>query len=73
MRAFAAAWLDHVIVQQLAAHQLNPAVTSYFNQVQPGLLQQSGDPVATKQMALQILGNLRGEQSSALAYFDMLG
>jgi MFS transporter, DHA2 family, multidrug resistance protein len=50
--------------------QLNPAVTSYFDQVQPGLLQQSGDPVATKQMALQILGNLRAEQSSALAYFD---
>ena len=50
--------------------QLNPAVTSYFNQVQPGLFQQSGDPVATKQMALQILDNLRAEQSSALAYFD---
>ena len=50
--------------------QLNPAVTSYFDQVQPGLLQQSGDPVATKQMALQILDNLRAEQSSALAYFD---
>jgi DHA2 family multidrug resistance protein len=50
--------------------QLNPAVTSYFNQVQPSLLQQSGDPVATKQMALQILDNLRAEQSSALAYFD---
>jgi DHA2 family multidrug resistance protein len=50
--------------------QLNPAVTSYFNQVQPDLLQQTGDPVATKQMALQILDNLRAEQSSALAYFD---
>jgi DHA2 family multidrug resistance protein len=50
--------------------QLNPAVNSYFNQVQPGLLQQTGDPVATKQMALQILDNLRAEQSSALAYFD---
>jgi MFS transporter, DHA2 family, multidrug resistance protein len=50
--------------------QLNPAVSSYLDQVQPGLLQQSGDPVAAKQMALQILGNLRAEQSSALAYFD---
>jgi DHA2 family multidrug resistance protein len=50
--------------------QLNPAVNSYLSQVQPGLLQQTGDPVATKQMALQILDNLRGEQSSALAYFD---
>ena len=50
--------------------QLNPAVNSYLHQVQPGLLQQTGDPVATKQMALQILDNLRVEQSSALAYFD---
>jgi DHA2 family multidrug resistance protein len=49
---------------------LNPAVTSYLDQIQPGLLQQTGDPVAARQMALQILDNLRGEQSSALAYFD---
>jgi MFS transporter, DHA2 family, multidrug resistance protein len=49
---------------------LNPSVTSYFDQVQPGILQQTGDPTATKQMALQILDKLRAEQSSALAYFD---
>jgi MFS transporter, DHA2 family, multidrug resistance protein len=51
--------------------QLNPAVNAYFNQVRPGLLQQTGDPVAAKQMALQILDNLRAQQSSALAYFDV--
>jgi MFS transporter, DHA2 family, multidrug resistance protein len=50
--------------------QLNPAVNAYFNQVHAGLLQQTGDPVAAKQMALQILDNLRGAQSSALAFFD---
>jgi DHA2 family multidrug resistance protein len=49
---------------------LNPAVASYLDQVQSRLLQQTGDPVAAKQMALQILDNLRAEQSSALAYFD---
>jgi len=49
---------------------LNPAVNSYVDQVYPGLLQQTGDPVAAKQMALQTLDNLRGQQSSALAYFD---
>ena len=49
---------------------LNPAVSSYLDQVQPGFLQQTGDPVAAKQMALQTLDNLRAEQSSALAYFD---
>jgi len=50
--------------------QLTPAVNAYFNQVHAGLLQQTGDPVAAKQMALQILDNLRDQQSSALAYFD---
>jgi len=37
---------------------------------QPGILQQTGDLVAAKQMALQTLANLRDQQSSALAYFD---
>ena len=50
--------------------QLNPAVNAYLDQVQPGFLQQTGDPVAAKQMALQTLENLRAQQSSALAYFD---
>jgi DHA2 family multidrug resistance protein len=49
---------------------LNPAVNSYLSQVQPGFLQQTGDPVAAHQMALQSLDNLRQQQSSALAYFD---
>jgi DHA2 family multidrug resistance protein len=50
---------------------LNPAVNSYLDQVQPGLLQQTGDPVAAKQMALQSLANLREQQASALSYFDI--
>ena len=50
--------------------QLNPAVNSYLHQAQSVFLQQTGDPVAAKQMALQTLANLRAEQSSALAYFD---
>src|SRR6516165_8472480 len=32
---------------------LNPAVNSFFQQAQDGFLQQTGDPVAAKQMALQ--------------------
>jgi DHA2 family multidrug resistance protein len=50
---------------------LNPAVNSYLDQVQPGFLQQIGDPVAAKQMALQSLANLREQQASALSYFDI--
>jgi DHA2 family multidrug resistance protein len=49
---------------------LNPAVNSYIAQAQPGFLQQTGDPVAAQQMALQSLENLREQQASALAYFD---
>jgi DHA2 family multidrug resistance protein len=49
---------------------LNPAVNSYIAQVQPGYLQQTGDPAAAQQMAWQSLENLREQQASALAYFD---
>ena len=48
----------------------NPAANTYLSQIQPGFLQQTGDPVAAHQMALQSLDNLRQQQSSALAYFD---
>ena len=33
-------------------------------------LQQTGDPVASRQLALQALANLRQYQASSLAYFD---
>jgi DHA2 family multidrug resistance protein len=49
---------------------LNPAVNSYLDQAQPIFLQQTGDPVAAKQMALQTLADLREQQSLALSYFD---
>ena len=49
---------------------LNPAVNSFFEQAQSYLLKLTGDPVAARQMALQLLENLRQQQSSALAYFD---
>lgn len=48
----------------------NPAVNSYLAQVQPGYLQQTGDPAAAQQMAWQSLENLREQQASALSYFD---
>jgi DHA2 family multidrug resistance protein len=43
---------------------LNPAVNSFFEQAQSYLLQLTGDPVAARQMALQLLENLRQQQSS---------
>jgi DHA2 family multidrug resistance protein len=50
---------------------LNPAVNSYVDQAQRVFLQQSGDPVAANQAALQGLANVREQQSSSLAYFDV--
>jgi DHA2 family multidrug resistance protein len=49
---------------------LNPAVNSFLAQAQPGYLQQTGDPAASQQMALQSLADLRDQQALALSYFD---
>jgi DHA2 family multidrug resistance protein len=49
----------------------NPAVRSFIGQTSGQFLQQSGDPVAAQQMALQALANLREQQASSLAYFDV--
>jgi MFS transporter, DHA2 family, multidrug resistance protein len=50
---------------------LNPAVTSFLEQARGAFLQQTGDPVAAQQLAWQALENLRQQQASALAYFDV--
>ena len=49
----------------------NPAVQSFLDQARALFLQQTGDPVAAQQMAWQALENLRQQQASALAYFDV--
>src|SRR5262249_18645082 len=49
----------------------NAAVTSFFDQARALFLQQTGDPVAAQQLATQALENLRQQQASALAYFDV--
>jgi DHA2 family multidrug resistance protein len=49
----------------------NPALQSFLEQAQARFLQQTGDPAAAQQLAWQALQNLREQQSSALAYFDV--
>jgi len=51
-------------------HSLDPATQSFLEQAQARFLQQTGDPAAAQQLALQALENLRQQQASALAYFD---
>jgi DHA2 family multidrug resistance protein len=49
----------------------NPAAQSFLDQAQARFLQQTGDPAAAQQLALQALENLRQQQASSLAYFDV--
>jgi MFS transporter, DHA2 family, multidrug resistance protein len=49
----------------------NAAVHSFLEQATGPFLQQTGDPVAARQLALQTLSNLRDQQASSLAYFDV--
>ncbi len=49
----------------------NAAARSFFDQAVGTFLQQTGDPVAAQQLTLQVLANLREQQASALAYFDV--
>jgi len=49
----------------------NAAVASFFEQARGVFLQQVGHPSAAQQMAWQALENLRQQQASSLAYFDV--
>ena len=49
----------------------NPAVASFLKQAQARFLQQTGDPVAAQQLAVQALANLREQQASSLSFFDV--
>ena len=60
----------HILRLGESLDPLNPAVTSFLEQARGVFLQQTGDPVAAQQLALQALENLRQQQASALAYFD---
>jgi DHA2 family multidrug resistance protein len=50
---------------------LNPALKSFLDQARALFVQQTHDPVAVQQLGWQVLGNLRQQQASALAYFDV--
>jgi len=50
---------------------LNPAVNSFVTNAVPTFAQQTADPVAAKLLALQALDDLRQQQASTLAYFDV--
>jgi DHA2 family multidrug resistance protein len=50
---------------------LNAAVTSFQTQSQALFFEQTGDQALSQQMSLQALADLRHQQASSLAYFDV--
>jgi len=46
-------------------------VQDFLEQSRASLLQQTGDLIETQQLAVQVLDNLRQQQASSLAYFDV--
>jgi DHA2 family multidrug resistance protein len=49
----------------------SPEVQSFLDHARGLVLHQSGDPAGAQQAAVQILGGLRHQQASSLAYFDV--
>jgi DHA2 family multidrug resistance protein len=49
----------------------NPVLTEFAQNSQAALERVTGDPAAAKSMSLQVLDNLRLQQASSLAYFDV--
>lgn len=50
---------------------LNPAVTNILELGQTLFMTKTGDPVASRHMAYQLMENMRDRQATALAYFDI--
>ena len=59
--------IDGVVTRR----NVNPGNNVQVDQAQARFLQQSGDPAGAQQLAWQALENLRQQQASALAYFDV--
>jgi MFS transporter, DHA2 family, multidrug resistance protein len=51
--------------------RLNPYVSSFLHRGQEFFMQRRGDPARSQVMTVQALDNLRQQQASSLAYFDV--
>jgi DHA2 family multidrug resistance protein len=61
----------HILRLGESLDSFNANVASFLDQAQALFLQQTGDLVAAQQFAWQALDNLRQQQASSLAYFDV--
>jgi DHA2 family multidrug resistance protein len=51
--------------------RLNPQVQEFLSRAEAYFYQRTGDPVLSRQMALQRLADLREQQGASLSYFDV--
>ena len=61
----------HVLRLGESLDSFNAALVSFLDQARQTFLQDTGDPSAAQQLAWQALENLRQQQASSLAYFDV--
>ena len=61
----------HILRLGESLDAFNASVASFLAQARGVFLQQSGDPAAAQELAWQALENLRQQQASSLAYFDV--
>jgi len=61
----------HVLRLGESLDSFNASVASFLDQARGLYLQQTGDPPAAQEFAWQALDNLRQQQASSLAYFDV--
>jgi MFS transporter, DHA2 family, multidrug resistance protein len=61
----------HILRLGESLDSFNASVVSFLDQARAVFLQQTGDPAAAQQLAWQTLENLRQQQASSLAYFDV--
>ena len=61
----------HILRLGESLDSFNASVVSFLDQARGMFLQQTGDPSAAQQLAWQALDNLRQQQASSLAYFDV--
>jgi DHA2 family multidrug resistance protein len=61
----------HILRLGESLDSFNASVVSFLDQARGLYLQQTGDPSAAQEFAWQALDNLRQQQASSLAYFDV--
>jgi DHA2 family multidrug resistance protein len=61
----------HTVRLNESLSSLDPAVAQFLDQGQRFFYQETGDGPLSRQMSLQLLADLRDQQSLSLAYFDV--